>query len=207
MRQRSTRVSASAPDQSSLGRVGLGGAFEGVQHPLLPDGALDLQPFVPVGAVAQVEAFEERAAPQVDGAVQVLARARRRAKARGRRRGRPTRSSAGSGRHTSESPTAWIGALRQTPPQARQRGAQAVATFLLVAVLPQQGDKPRARDGLVWSGGQIEHQRGALLRGEIHALRGIASLDLCGAEQPHAYDVPIAEHAPVPPATDGSRRG
>ena len=75
-RQRTPRVRQGG-GPVRVGGVRIGGALQHIEHALLPGGALELEPLVPVGAVAQVEAFQERAAPQVDGLVQVVTRARR----------------------------------------------------------------------------------------------------------------------------------
>ena len=50
-----------------VGRVGVDGALQGVKHALLPHRAFELQPLVPLRTVADVEAFQKWAAPQVDG--------------------------------------------------------------------------------------------------------------------------------------------
>ena len=54
--------------------VRVGGALERVEHALLPRGAFELQPFVPVGGLAQVEALQEGPAPERDRPIQLAPR-------------------------------------------------------------------------------------------------------------------------------------
>src|SRR5205823_12689214 len=58
----------------TCGCVHLGSVFERVEHALLPRRAFQVEPIVPVGGIAEIETFEERSAPELDGSVQVRPR-------------------------------------------------------------------------------------------------------------------------------------
>src|SRR4051794_3576092 len=55
------------------GGMRVGRALEHLEDAALPGAALGFEPLLPVGAVAQVEAFEEGAAPELDGLVELFA--------------------------------------------------------------------------------------------------------------------------------------
>ena len=191
------RACASARGPVAARAVRFGGAFERVEHALLPGRAFELEPLVPIRCSRAGRNLPERA------------RATARRRGRGRRRAAPGLVSsakrgdvgpharcAGRAATPARRRPRTIGALGQATPQPRQRGAQAVATFLLVAVFPQQRDEPRARHGLVGSRRQVEQQRAALLRGEVDLGRRGACLDLGRPEQAQSQGVNVFNNSP-----------
>ena len=173
-----------------VGGVGFGCAFERVEHALLPCGALELEPFVPVGAAAQVEALEKWTTPQVDGTVEIVARG-----AGSREVGKCAQIGPHAGirvRAPGERVAEWHdGSVGQRAAEPRQGGAETVAALRLVAFLPQQGDQPSARDGLVRARRQVEHERRALVRSGLNLHGWRACFDLGGPEEAQPQYVPV----------------